>query len=602
MTATSPRVPDSNATGLADPRSASDAVRAEQKIADLLALYGGSSACAAELLCDGHDRDRVAFTVIEPDLSYQDVTYGELTERSQRFAAALADLGVQPGDRVATLMGKSADLVVALLGIWRRGAVHVPLFTAFAPPSIAMRLASSGAKVVVCDAGQRAKLVPGEDIPADPPWRVVVAGEPDQRDVLRPGDLTVSELLSSYEPTDPRAEAAAVGGDGLLLQIYTSGTTGTPKAVPVPVKALAALRVYMEYGLDVRDDDVYWDAADPGWGYGLYYGIVGPLAAGQRNLLLHASFSAELTWQVMSRFGVTNFAAAPTVFRALQASATPAPDGLALRCLSSAGEPLTPDVVGWAREVLGVPVRDDYGQTEHGMVVINGWHPDVHRSVRPGSMGHDMPGWTTEVLLPDRDEPAPPGTAGRIAIDVAASPLFWFTGYVDAPQQTTQRYSSDGRWYYTGDAGARDDDGYVYFSARDDDVIIMAGYRIGPFEVESVLAAHPAVADAAVVGVPDQLRGEVIEAFVVPHAQAAPSEALAGELQLWVKQKYAAHAYPRTVHFVTELPKSPSGKVQRFRLREQRSQQLAETHAGYPDGHHLDTAATGDATRTGAGQ
>ena len=529
-------------------------------IQQLLAQYDTEDACAAELLCDRHPRDAVAFTVVEADLSSRDVTYGELTDRSSEFAAALAELGVQEGDGVAVLMGKSYELVVTLLGIWRLGAVHVPLFTAFAPAAIALRLGASDAKAVVVDADQRAKLEPGEDMPAERSWRTVVVGAVPGTD-----EVSFDELMAAHAGASH--PAARVGRSGLLVQLFTSGTTGTPKAVPVPVRALASFHAYLELGLDVREDDVFWNAADPGWAYGLYYAILGPLAAGRRSLLLHAGFSPALTYRVLERFGVTNVAAAPTVYRALRADATPVPSGLRLRRASSAGEPLTPDVIGWSEGALGVSVRDHYGQTEHGMMIVNAWHDDLTQPVRPASMGQPLPGWSAAVLHEDRDEVAPPGTPGRVAIDVTASPLLWFEGYVGAPDKTAERFTDDGRWYVTGDAGSVDEDGYFYFSARDDDVIIMAGYRIGPFEVESVLVMHERVAEAAVVGMPDPLRGESLEAFVVLR-DGPGDEALVSELQQLVKDKFAAHAYPRRVHFVDELPKTPSGKVQRFLLRQ----------------------------------
>lgn len=530
------------------------------RVRELLDRYDTPDACAAQLLCDDHPADAVAFTVIDPDLTSVDLTYGELRERSERFAAALAHLGVEPGDHVATLMGKSADLVVAVLGIWRRGAVHVPLFTAFAPPAISFRLQASGARVVVADADQVGKLAPGEDMPDDAPWQVVVAGESSGV------GLRFADLLASHSAADPRAAAVAVGSTGGLVQLFTSGTTGTPKGVPVPVKALASFHAYLEFGLDVREDDVFWNAADPGWAYGLYYALLGPLAAGRRSILLHAGFSPALTWQILDRFGVTNFAAAPTVYRSLRADTAPHP-AVSLRRASSAGEPLTPDVLAWSSETLGVVVRDQYGQTEHGMFVVDAWADGLREQVPPQSMGKPLPGWTCAVLRDDSDEIAAPGEIGRVAIDVHASPLVWFTGYVDAPEKTADRFSADGRWYLTGDAGKVDENGFFYFSSRDDDVIIMAGYRIGPFDVESVLVMHPDVVEAAVVGVPDALRGEVLEAFVVVRDGVEGDDALERDLQQLVKKKFAAHAYPRTVHFVPHLPKTPSGKVQRYILR-----------------------------------
>ncbi|MFI6961768.1 AMP-binding protein [Streptomyces sp. NPDC050255] len=560
-----------NSTGhsVSENREACNPAAEAERIRELLARFGSPEASVAELLCDRHPADAVAFTVVEADLSARDLTFGELRRESARFAAALSGIGVEPGDAVAVLMGKSADLVVALLGIWRRGAVHVPLFTAFAPPAIALRLEASEAKAVVVDADQRHKLVHGEDLPADARWRTVVAGgEPAA------GELSFSDLLAPYSGDEPQGRAVVRGGEAALVQLFTSGTTGTPKSVPVPVKALASFQAYLEYGLDLRPDDVFWNAADPGWAYGLYYAILGPLAAGHRSLLLHSGFTPALTWRVMREFGVTNFTAAPTVYRTLRNDETAVPDGVKLRTASSAGEPLTPEVISWAERTLGVPVRDHYGQTEHGMVVVNGWADAVRSPLRPGSMGRPLPGWSAEILHDGQDEPAPAGTAGRVAIDVAGSPLMWFTGYTGDADRTAERFSADGRWYLTGDAGSRDEDGYFYFSARDDDVIIMAGYRIGPFDVESVLVQHELVADVAVVGVPDALRGEVLEAFVVLRPGALGDDALVTELQYLVKNRFAAHAYPRAIHFTDRLPKTPSGKIQRFVLRERRRSEL----------------------------
>jgi acetyl-CoA synthetase len=242
------------------------------------------------------------------------------------------------------------------------------------------------------------------------------------------------------------------------------------------------------------------------------------------------------------------------VYRALSKSG--AIEGFSLRHASSAGEPLTPDVIAWATDALGTEVRDHYGQTEHGMFINNHWAPEVRRPLIPGSMGQPMPGFTTGIV------------DGQSAIDVSASPALWFTGYLDDPEKTAARFTEDGRWYLTGDTGRVDENGNYFFSARDDDVIIMAGYRIGPFDVESVLITHPSVIDVAVVGRPDELRGEVLEAFVVLADGVIGDDALEAELQQLVKTGFAAHAYPRSVHFVDALPKTPSGKIQRFVLRQ----------------------------------
>jgi acetyl-CoA synthetase len=320
--------------------------------AQLLDRYGAPDACVADLLCDEHRDDSLAFTIVESDLSTRDLTFGQLRIDSERFAGALARLGVGQGDCDGVLMGKSEALIVALVAIWRLGAVHVPLFTAFAPPAIAMRLTGSAASVVIVDEDQRAKLDPSEEIPADAPWRIVTVGGSGHD-----GDLMFADLVAG----DATVASVAVGGDAPFIMIFTSGTTGTPKGVPTPVRALAHMVSYMEHGFDVRPDDVYWSAADPGWAYGLFYAIVAALAMGQRSILLHAGFSPELTWRVLTELEVSNFTAGPTVYRALRN----APSGakVTLRCASSAGEPLTRDLIPWAETALGAQIRDHYGQT-----------------------------------------------------------------------------------------------------------------------------------------------------------------------------------------------------------------------------------------------
>lgn len=527
----------------------------------LLAVYDVPDASAAEFLCDRHDPDAVAFTIIDADLSGRDITYGELRTRSEQVASALAALGVGEGDRVATLMSKSADLVFTLVGIWRLGAVHMPLFTAFAWPAIEMRITGGDAKVIVSDADQRGKL---ESTTAP----VVVVDLPSCPDA-REGDLDLATITDAEQPGRP---AAVTGPDAGMVMLFTSGTTGAPKGVVVPVRALAAFHQYIETGLDVRADDMFWNGADPGWAYGLYYGILGPLTAGRRSLLLHARYTPELAFAVLQYYGVTNFAAAPTVYRTMRAKADIAPAGLRLRRASAAGEPLTPEVIEWSIEQFGVEVRDQYGQTEHGMFIINPWHDSLREDVRPGSMGVPLPGWSCVVLAAESDVPAAVGELGRVAIDVPASPLMWFTGYHEAPEKTAERFSADGRWYYTGDAAKIDADGHFYFSSRDDDVILMSGYRIGPFDVESVLARHPHVLESAVIGVPDDLAGEVLEAYVVLREGVEGDDDEVAELQNWVKREFAAHAFPRKVHFARELPKTPSGKIQRFLLRKERAE------------------------------
>lgn len=531
-----------------------------ERVEELRSRYSAKDASLATLLCDERDPDRLAFRIVNAELDAVDLTYGELKRESQRFAAALNWLGVQPGDRVATVMGKSREYLIALMGIWRLGAVHVPLFTAFAPPQIAFRLEGSKAKITLCDEKQAPKLASsGESSPAQSSL-IITTGEPAQ------GQYNFKSLLAAQAAD---FDAFVGGPDHPLIQLYTSGTTGTPKGVVMPVRSLASFQAYMEFSLDIQEDDVFWSAADPGWAYGLFTTIFGTLTTAAHGLLLSSGFSPETTYGMLSKFGVTNFAAAPTVYRALKASDATVPKGLSLRCASSAGEPLTPDVNLWAERALGVTVHDHYGQTEMGMMVGNHHHPALKQTIKTGSMGVSTPGFTAGVLKPDTNEVALPNETGRLAIDLHNSPLAWFSGYEDLPEKTSEKFSEDKRWYITGDVAAMDEDGFVHFSSRDDDVIIMAGYRIGPFEVESTLSKHPSIVESAAVARPDEVKGEVLEVFAVLNNDYSPSEELTAELQNFVKKNFAAHAYPRRIHYVEELPKTPSGKVQRFLLRKQ---------------------------------
>jgi acetyl-CoA synthetase len=526
-----------------------------------LAAYRGSNICLADLLCDQHAIGARGATAA---LLYEDtagrssrLTYAELHEYSARFAAVLRRLGVAKGDRVATLLPKSRELMIATVALWRLGAVHVPLFTAFGRQAVSYRLDDSATRIVVTSVTCRDKIVRGTAARV-----VTVDGEqpaPTSEDV---------PFWSALRESSPLATATALSGNDPMILIYTSGTTGSAKGVPVPVKALASIQTYMEFGLDVRDDDIFWNIADPGWAYGLYYALVGPLLLGRSTIFYNGPFDPAQIYRVMVQHGVTNFAAAPTAYRALRAAerATPAPAGLRLRVASSAGEPLADDVIGWAAEHLGVPVYDQYGQTELGMVILNHHSPALQRPRRAGSVGHPMPGFRVALLDVDGRELGP-DQDGEIAVDTEHSPLYWFSGYYADEERTAERFRHGPRHYLTGDLARRDADGYVYYRGRADDVITSAGYRIGPAEVETALGAHPAVAEAAAVGKPDELRGEIVKAFVVLRQGYAPSSELADEIAQHVKTGLAAHAYPRELEFVPSLPRTPSGKLQRFVLR-----------------------------------
>src|SRR5215207_7275657 len=316
----------------------------ETRNSELVEVFSAPDADAAWLLCDRRQPESLAFTLVEQDGSRTDLTYDELRDRSERFAGVLMGLGVGRGDRVATLMGKSIDLVTVLLGTWRIGSVYVPLFTAFAADAVRSRLQSAGVKLVVADAVQTAKIPDGA-------WTLLVANASDSS-----GDDSAS-LADALSDAVPFAASSPIGGDGAFVHMFTSGTTGAPKGVVHPLRYVAGWQAYLEFTLGVRADSVYWCGADPGWAYGLYAGVVAPMALGQRSILQRGGFDADATWSTMAALGVTDFAAAPTVFRALRTSAVPVPDGLRLQRLSSAGEPLTAEVNEWAGTALGLQVH-----------------------------------------------------------------------------------------------------------------------------------------------------------------------------------------------------------------------------------------------------
>ncbi|SNT37045.1 AMP-binding protein [Rhodococcoides kyotonense] len=525
----------------------------ESRVRAILQDYAAPSADVAWLLCDRHPREQKALTVVDAGRTAVAYSYGDLADRSRLFAGLLTENGIGRGDRVATVMGKSADLVSVILGTWRVGAVYVPLFTAFARGAVESRLMEASAAIVVADEDQVSKVPAG-------PWRTIVAGGS--------GRDSLDDALWAVAPHS--GPSIAVGGNGPLVHMFTSGTTGTPKGVIHPVGYIAGWLGYLEFALGVQSGSVFWSGADPGWAYGLYTAVVAPLAAGIPTILLRGGFSAEATWAVLSDSKVTDFAAAPTVYRGLRVADVAIPENLALKRLSSAGEPLTPEVNEWASAALGLQVHDHYGQTELGMPIGYAHHPQLIRELAVGSMGPALPGWEMTVLDELDDIRAEPGKMGRLAVVVDDSEFMTFTGYAGASAGTTDRFRAEGKYFVTGDSASIDNDGTIRFSSRDDDVIIMAGYRIGPFDVESALLLHPAVVECAVIAAPDEVRGEVVEAFVVLSSEAVGSDELVAELQAWVKTNYAAHAYPRQIHFADLLPKTPSGKIQRAELRRSR--------------------------------
>ncbi|WP_338641835.1 acyl-CoA synthetase [Burkholderia pyrrocinia] len=522
-------------------------------------LERGLNACVE--CCDRHaSADAIALDWIDAGGQHRRFTFAQMQALSARVANLLVAQGVKPGDVVAGLLPRTPELVATILGTWRAGAVYQPLFTAFGPKAIEHRLRMSDARLVVTNVANRAKL---DEIAGCPP--VATVREPG--DELPERDIDFRAALDAQPDT---FEPVPRKGTDLFMMMSTSGTTGLPKGVPVPLRALLAFGAYMRDAVDLREGDRFWNIADPGWAYGLYYAITGPLLLGHATTLYEGGFTVDSTYDVIERLGITSLAGSPTAYRMLMAAGMEAAARAkgTLRVVSSAGEPLNPEVVRWFDAALDAPIYDHYGQTELGMVVNN--HHGLAHVVHAGSAGFAMPGYRVAVL-DEASRELGPGEPGNLAIDIARSPLLWFHGYW---QQDTPAIA--GGYYRTGDNVELEPDGTVSFIGRADDVITSSGYRIGPFDVESALIEHPAVSEAAVIGVPDPERTEIVKAFVVLSKGFDGTPALADELSLHVKRRLSAHAYPRAIDFVDALPKTPSGKIQRFVLRKMEAEKAAQ--------------------------
>lgn len=518
-------------------------------------------------VCDRHAADpdmsdRPAVIVAAEDGSAQTHTFADLRRRSNRMASALAARGVQKGDRVGILLPQGLDCAVAHIATMKLGAISVPLFTLFGPEALDYRLRDSGAKALVCDPVGLGKIRPL--LPQLERIRAILCTE----DTDEPRAEPLEPVLAAAWERPPLADTRA---DDPALIIYTSGTTGKPKG------ALHAHRVLLGHlpGVELPHDhfphpgDVFWTPADWAWIGGLLDVLLPALHHGMPVVAHRArKFEPEAALAVMERHGVTCTFLPPTALKMLrQVPDIPARfPGLRLRTIASGGETLGTELLDWGMAAFGVRINEFYGQTECNVVVANSQRLFP---ARPGSMGRPVPGHEVAVV-DDAGQPVPAGTEGTIAVR-RGSPVM-FLRYWNDPDATERKFV--GEWLLTGDRGRQDADGHLWYIGRADDVITSAGYRIGPGEVEDCLIGHPAVALAGVVGTPDPDRTEVVTAFVVPTedrrpADAAAADALRAELQAFVRDRLAAHAYPRRVVFVDALPMTATGKIIRAELRAQ---------------------------------
>lgn len=512
---------------------------------------------AAEVCCDRHVRDgkRVALHHRAPNGKTQQWTFAELQKRSSQFSRTLAKLGVSKGDRVASLLPRTPELLVTILATWRLGAVYQPLFTAFGPKAIEHRLKIGGARVIVTDAANRTKM-DGLEVEIA---TITVGAKPGTRDC---------DFWSVLKDEDEIEKPVPCTKDDPFLMMFTSGTTGLPKPLYVPHRAIAAFVGYLRDAVGLHEDDRFWNFADPGWAYGLYYAVVGPLAMGVATVLHEGNFNVDSTYATLADLRITHLAGSPSAYRLLAADGSEKAAHVKgqLRAVSSAGEPLNEDLIRWFDRHLDTTIHDHYGATEFGIVLCN--HHGLAHPLRMGSAGYAMPGHRVVVLSPGGEELGASQT-GELALDLARSPMMWFKGYHEIETPALR-----GGYLRSGDMAELNEDGSISFVGRADDVITTSGYRVGPFDVESALNEHDAVLESAVIGRPDPHRTEIIKAFVVLKAGHEPEPVLAEALRQYVRSRLSAHAYPREIEFVEELPKTPSGKIQRFQLRNRENTRL----------------------------
>lgn len=515
-------------------------------------------ACCGRHVRDGRG-DNIALVHEDTSGNVTRMSFAELDKASAQVANLLLSYGVQIGDQVATMLPRTPELLTIVLATWRIGAVYQPLFTAFGYDSIKYRMDKANTKVVFTNQENRGKF---DDLAKQ--TKMVLVGS--KVDAQSWGDDSYAEKVAMQSQT---VDAVSLDTDAPFLQMFTSGTVGKSKGVSVPLSALSAFYLYMRYAIDLRADDNYWNMADPGWAYGLYYAITGPLLLGVTTYFNEAGFDAQNTRDFMVRHKISNLASSPTAFRMMKSSgvfeaahndnSNDNEAKLSLRCANSAGETLNTEVVNWVETYLNCKVCDQYGQTETGMTCCE--HHALAHECPVGSMGMALPGHTLVVLDDDMNILAD-GEQGQLAVVVSQSPAFYFRGY---SWNEKDAFADD--YYLTGDVVERHSDGSYWFSGRDDDIIITAGYRVGPTDVENTVLEHEAVAESAAVGVQDEVRGHTIKSYVVLKDGIEGTDEIAKEIQDLVRKRLSTHAYPREVEFVKELPKTPSGKIQRFLLR-----------------------------------
>ncbi|RAP78090.1 acetate--CoA ligase [Paenibacillus montanisoli] len=481
-------------------------------------------------------------------------TYEDLSRQSNRFANVLRGLGIGKGERVFIFMPRTPELYFSLLGSLKVGTVVGPLFEAFMETAVRDRLQDSGAVAIVTTPALLPRI-PRSELPDLK--HIIVFGD----DVEAGGGIV--DFKSEMAKASEEAEIEWLGReDGLILH-YTSGSTGKPKGIFHVQNAMIQHYFTGKIVLDLKEDDIYWCTADPGWVTGTSYGIFAPWLNGAANVIRGGRFSPQDWYATIQKYGVTVWYSAPTAFRMLMGAGDDVVqkyDLSSLRHVLSVGEPLNPEVVRWGLKVYNQRIHDTWWMTETGAQLICNY-PSME--IKPGSMGKPIPG-VQAAIIDDSGNELPPYRMGNLAI---RTPWPSMMRKVFNNQAKYEEYFRIPGWYISGDSAYRDEDGYFWFQGRIDDVINTAGERVGPFEVESKLVEHPAVAEAGVIGKPDPMRGEIIKAFVALREGFAPSDELKADIAKFVKEGLSAHAAPREIEFKDKLPKTRSGKIMRRVLK-----------------------------------
>lgn len=517
----------------------------------------------------GPQGDRLALRWLGKQGEVRDFSYVDLHKLTNRIANVLRGLGVGKGDPVFVLAGRIPELYITALGALKNGSVFCPLFSAFGPEPIKERLTIGEGRVLVTTDVLYARRKIGE----------IRAELPQLKHILIVGNasapagthhfqrlMTAADEQFDIPPTDP---------EDMALIHFTSGTTGRPKGAIHVHQAVVAHHITAKYALDFHPEDVFWCTADPGWVTGTSYGIIAPLTHGITSVIDEADFEAERWYRIIQEQRVTIWYTAPTAVRMMMKAGTDIIrkyDLSSLRFIASVGEPLNPEAAVWGQEAFGLPIHDNWWQTETGGIMIANYRA---MQIRPGSMGRPLPGIEAAIVHPHKDGTVDaaerPGEQGELALRPGWPSMF--RGYLHEGERYRKCFAAG--WYLTGDLAKKDADGYFWFVGRADDVIKSAGHLIGPFEVESTLMEHPAVAEAGVIGKPDPVIGEVVKAFVSLKRNYEPSEALRKELLGFARSRLGPAVAPREIDFRDNVPKTRSGKIMR-RLLKARELGLAE--------------------------